>query len=210
MKKIVAYFKDRIITGLIVLVPATIIIIMLTDVLKKIIEVTSPLTKKFAFGGPITEAIIAVTIVVVFLVVVFLVTGIVFKTTMGIRLQKWVQNEVLVHIPLYKTLRGITLQLTGVSKANYPVVEVDLYGNNSKTIGIMTDTLADGRCVVYFPFAPIINIGQVNIVPKEKVEILDMSLKDATDIITQIGFDSSVCRQIKLNFFSQKIIECLC
>jgi uncharacterized membrane protein len=191
MKNIFSYFKDRIITGLIVLVPATIIVIMLTDVLKKIMEVTAPLTKKFAFGGELTEAIIAVTIVVIFLAAVFFITGILFKTNLGVRFQKWIQNEVLVHIPLYKTLRGITLQLTGVSKANYPVVEVDLYGNSSKTIGIMTDTLADGRCVIYFPYAPIINIGQVNIVPKENVEKLEMSLKDAMDIITQIGFDSN-------------------
>lgn len=191
MKKIVAYFKDRIITGLIVLVPITIIIIMLADVLKKIMEVTSPLTKKFAFGGELTEAVIAIVIVVVFLSIVFFIIGIIFKTTQGIRFQNWLQNQVLSHIPLYKTLRGITLQLTGVSKANYPVVEVALNQGGSKSLGIMTDTLADGRCVIYFPFAPIINVGQINIVEKENVKILDMSLKDATDIITQIGFDSS-------------------
>lgn len=191
MKNIISFFKDRIITGLIVLVPITIIIIMLADVLKKIMEVTSPLTKKFAFGGELTEAVIAIVIVVFFLAAAFFITGMVFKTSLGIRFQRWLQDDVLLHIPLYKTLRGITLQLTGVSKANYPVVEVDLYGSNGKSIGIMTDTLSDGRCVVYFPFAPIINVGQVNIVEKENVKILDMSLKEATDIFTQIGFETN-------------------
>lgn len=191
MKKIIDFFKDRLITGIIVVVPATIIILMLTDVLKKIVEITAPLTKKFVFGGQISEAIVAVIIVVVFLTIVFLIAGTVFKTALGIRFQNWLQNQVLLHIPLYKSLRGITLQLTGVSKANYPVVEVDLNQGSSKSIGIMTDTLADGRCVIYFPFAPIINIGQVNIVEKENVKILDMSLKDATDIFTQIGFETN-------------------
>lgn len=191
MKKIISFFKDRIVTGIIVVVPVTIIMLMLTDVLKKIIEITAPLTKKFALGGQLSEAIIAVLIVVAFLAIVFLMTGIIFKTTQGIRFQNWLQNQVLLHIPLYKSLRGITLQLTGVSKANYPVVEVDLNQGGLKSIGIMTDTLADGRCVIYFPFAPIINIGQVNIVEKEKVKILDMSLKDATDIFTQIGFEAN-------------------
>ena len=191
MKKIVDYFKDRIIPGLIVLVPTAIILIMLTDVLKKIIEITAPLTKKFAVGGAITEAIIAVLIVVIVLAAVFLITGIIFKTTLGICFQKWLQDAALSHIPMYKTLRGITLQLTGISKANYPVVEIDLYGNKNKSLGLMTDTLADGRCVVFIPLAPVINIGQVQIVLAENVKILDMSLKDATDIITQIGFEAN-------------------
>ena len=190
MKKNLAYFKKQIVTGLIVLVPTAIIAIMLTGVFKKITEITAPLTNKFAVGGALTESTIAVVIVIVVLATVFFVTGIIFNTKLGIRFQKWLQDQFLLRIPLYKTLRGITLQLTGASKANYPVVEVDLYGNNSKSLGLMTDTLEDGRCVVYFPFAPIINIGQVNIVLKENVKILDMSLKDATDIITQIGFDS--------------------
>lgn len=191
MKKIISFFKDRVITGIIIVVPVTIIVLMLTDVLKKIIEITAPLTKKFAFGGQLSEAIIAVLIVVVFLSIVFFIIGIIFKTTQGIRFQNWLQNQVLLHIPLYKTLRGITLQLTGVSKANYPVVEVALNQGGSKSLGIMTDTLPDGRCVIYFPFAPIINIGQINIVEKENVKVLDISLKDATDIFTQIGFETN-------------------
>jgi uncharacterized membrane protein len=38
------------------------------------------------------------------------------------------------------------------------------------------------------PFGPLVHFGQAHIVDKENVKVLDMSLKDATDIITKIGF----------------------
>lgn len=191
MNKLFSFLKDRIITGTIILVPATIIVLVLNDVIQKVIEITAPITARYAIGGPIIESIIALSIAGLALLVILLFLGIIFKTAPGLCFQDWLQHKILLHIPLYKTLRGITMQVTGAGNTNYPVVEVDLYNSDTKTIGIKTDTLSDGRCVVYFPFAPTINIGQVNIVPSEKVEVLNISLKDASDLITQIGFDAS-------------------
>ncbi len=191
MKKIIGYFKDTILTGIVLVVPIAVTGIILADALKKIIEVTTPLTKRFAVGGVITETLIVVITVVVVLAVLCFIAGIFYHTFLGHHLEKWLENEVLVHIPFFKTLKGLTKQITGIDKANYPVVEVDLQGNKNKSLGLLTDTLTDGRCVVYVPFSPIINIGQVYIVLQENVKKLDMSIKDATDIITQIGFEAN-------------------
>lgn len=191
MKTSITFFKDRIITGIIVLVPATILSVLLADVVKKIIKITSPITKKIAVGGVITETVVAALIIVVVLSLLFFLTGVIFKTKPGLKFQHWLQESFFQKIPLYKTLRGITLQLTGVNKSNYPVVEVDLYDSNAKSLGLLTDKLSDERYVVYLPFAPILNIGQIFVVPSDKVKVLDISLKDASDIITQIGFEAS-------------------
>jgi uncharacterized membrane protein len=166
------------------------LVALLTDVVKKLIKLTAPLTKKFAVGGPIIETIIAISIIIIFLSLLFFLTGLVFKTKPGKQFQKWLQESFLNRIPMYKTLRGITLQLTGVNKDNYPVVEVNLHGSKARSVGLLTDTLDDGRAVVYLPLAPILNIGQVYIIPKEDIKVIDISLKDASDIITQIGFDA--------------------
>ena len=105
-------------------------------------------------------------------------------------LKEWMEAKVFSHIPFYETLSGVTKQVAGVGKAKYQVVEFDLYGNNTKVLGLLTDTLTDGRHVIFIPFAPVINIGQVHIVDHEKVKILDMTLKEATDIMTRIGFEA--------------------
>jgi len=55
----------------------------------------------------------------------------------------------------------------------------------------LTETLTDGRYVVYIPFAPFITFGQVQIIAKENVKNLSMTFKDLAYIITRIGFEAN-------------------
>ena len=57
--------------------------------------------------------------------------------------------------------------------------------------GLLAATLPDGRHIVYTPFAPVINIGQVHIVAKENIKIIDVPIKDVTEIITRVGFEAN-------------------
>jgi uncharacterized membrane protein len=79
-------------------------------------------------------------------------------------------------------------QITGVEKDDYEAVELSLTGSENKLLGIHADTLSDGRFVVYVSFAPIVNIGQIYLVSKENVKILDIKIKDFMEIISKIGF----------------------
>lgn len=190
MKKIIAAVKDNIITGVLVIIPIVVIGVVLSDSVKKLFKLTYPLASKMTFGGPLVETITAGIIMMLILGAFFFMSGLLLKTYAGRSLQNWLERKVLERIPFYQSLRGITRQLTGVEKGMYAVVEVDLYGNNTRLLGMQTDTLADGRCVIYIPFAPLLNIGQVHIVAKENVKVLDMAVKDATDLITKIGFQA--------------------
>jgi uncharacterized membrane protein len=191
MKKIIAYIKDNIITGIIVIVPIAVIGIILTDVIKKLFAATKPLTSIMTFGGPLIESIIAAILMVAILGIIFFISGLILKSYFGRRFKKWLEKTILENIPFFNTISGAVHHLTGRKKGDYAVVEVDLYGNNTRLIGLLTETLSDGRLVIYIPFAPVINIGQVHVVANENVKILDISLRDATDIITKIGFESN-------------------
>ena len=70
------------------------------------------------------------------------------------------------------------------------VVELSMDGNNSQVLGLLTETLSDGRHLVYCPFAPLMNVGQIHIVDEKNIKRSDLTLKEFTDIITQIGFES--------------------
>jgi uncharacterized membrane protein len=191
MKKIITFVKDSIITGMVIIIPIAVIGVILTDVLKKITAATAPLTSKMSIDGPLLEMTIAIILVVIILGVFFFISGLLLKTYLGNRFEKWLEKTILERIPFFQTIRGVTRQITGVEKGNYAVVEVDLYGNNNKSLGFLTETLTDGRCVIYVPFAPLINIGQIHIVAKENIKVLDLSLKDASEIITKIGFEAN-------------------
>ncbi len=191
MKKIITFVKDRTITGFIILIPIIVIAIVLTDTIKKLIVTTAPLTKNMTAGGSLFKAIIAILVVVFILILFFFIGGLIFKTYLGKSFKNWLENKVLANIPFYKTIRSAIQQFTDTDKTNYPVVEVDLYGNNNKLLGVITETLSDGRSVIYFPFAPLMNIGQIHIVAKENIKILDISFTELADVISKIGFESN-------------------
>jgi len=182
--------KDNIITGIIVIVPVVIIGVLLSGVVEKLFKITRPLTQKMQIPYPLLESVVAAIIMVLVLAAIFFFSGLFLKTYIGKSFNNWIENMLLKRIPFYKSLKGIIKELTGKEKGVYTVVEVDLNGNNTSVMGLQTDTLNDGRCVVYVPFAPLMNVGQLHLVPKKKVKELNIPVKDATDIITRIGFQA--------------------
>ena len=191
MKKGIEFIKNNIVTGIVLIVPIAVVGIILTDVIKKLITATEPITSKMSSDATILKTIVAIVLVVAALAIFFFIWGVIYKSYVGRSINNWMEEKVLDRAPLFKTLRGVTRSLGGIDKNDHAIVEVDLYGNNNKILGLLTDTLTDGRYVIYTPLSPIINIGQVHIVAKENVEKSNISFKAATDIITRIGFGAN-------------------
>lgn len=191
MKNVISFIKDSIITGFVVVVPIAVIAVILSSTVKKLVSLTSPITENITFGGAIFKTVAVVLILVIILGVFFFINGLILKTYLGKNFKSWLENKILSKIPFFDTLKGVTSQLAGANKGVYKVVAVKINSENTKYLGILTETLDDGMCIVYCPFSPVINIGQVHIVAKENISKVDMSVKDFTDIITKIGFESN-------------------
>ena len=191
MKKAPLSIKDNIITGAIIVIPIAVIVVILADVVKSLILLTEPITEKMLVGGPVARAIVAAILIALALGLFLFINGLIARTYLGSSFKKWLDKKVLSHIPFYNTFSSVAKQLTGKEKENYPVVEVDLYGTNNRVLGLLTERMSDGRLMVYIPFAPLLNIGQVHIIMEENAKVLDISVKDATDIVTSIGFEAN-------------------
>lgn len=142
-------------------------------------------------GGMLGQTIVAIVLLVLVLAIFFFIGGIFFDTYLGKSFNKWLEKKVLGRVPFYSSIKGVANQFAGIEKGKHAIVEVDLYGNNCKQLGFLSETLDDGRCLVYVPYAPVLSIGQVHIVPKEQVKLLNISLKAATDIVSKLGFGAN-------------------
>jgi uncharacterized membrane protein len=191
MKKIIAFVKDTILLGVAVLVPIAVVVVILYGTLEKLVKATTPITSNISFGGPLVKTAIAIVIVVLVLGGIFFISGMLLKSYLGNSFENWLEEKILNHIPFFKTVKNLTNQFTGVEKNNYTVVEVNFNENDSAMLGVKTETLSDGRHVVYCPFSPLINIGQMHIVSEENIKQVDLSLKEFTDVVTKLGFESN-------------------
>ena len=71
-----------------------------------------------------------------------------------------------------------------------PVVEIDLYGSDSRVLGVRVDELPDGRHMLYVPSSPMVTIGQVHILPASRVTEMDLCMTDTIGCLSQMGLEA--------------------
>lgn len=92
---------------------------------------------------------------------------------------------------MFSTIKQLTERVTGIENSNFPVVEIDVFGNDVKTLGIVVEKLADGRLMVYAPSSPVITVGQLYIVPEERTKQIDASIPDAINCLSRMGLEAN-------------------
>jgi len=189
MKKLIEFIKITSIGGLVVIVPIAIVTIVIGDTFKKLIEVTKPLTEHMSFG-PLTNSIIAVLIVAFLIIAIFFLAGLLLNTFWGKIVKSWFETKIFERIPMYSTFKGLTQSFVGIESSDFPVVEVDLYGSESRVLGIVVEQIPNGRLMVFIPLSPLVTVGQLNIVPNNCVKKLDGSLPDMVKCISQMGLEA--------------------
>ena len=88
---------------------------------------------------------------------------------------------------MYSMAKNLTGSIAGVGATQFTPAEVDLYGADSRTLGLIVDELPDDRMAIFVPAAPMATIGQVHILPRESVRILDATLGATVTSISQWG-----------------------
>jgi len=189
MKRLIEFIKTTAIGGLVVIVPMAILTIVIGDTFKKLIEATKPLTENMPFS-PLTNTILAVCTVAVLIIAIFFIAGLLLNTFWGRVAKNWLETKIFERIPIYSTIKGLTQRFAGIESSNFPVAEVDLYGSDSRVLGIVIEQLPDNRLMVYIPISPLVTVGQLNIVPKDCVKELDASLSDTITCISRLGLEA--------------------
>lgn len=113
MKKTISFIKDRIITGVLVIVPIAVIVILLSDTIKKLITFTSPLTSNMEIGGILVRTIVAGILLIIIIGLLFFVCGLLLKTYLGKRFKNWLERTILENIPFFNTINSVIHKLQG-------------------------------------------------------------------------------------------------
>ena len=188
MKTFIQFIKTTIFGGVIVVIPIAVITIVMADFFATLVKLTAPMTAKMPFGV-FTNTLLATVVVILFIMLVFFIAGLLFNTYWGKTAKNWLEESLLEHLPLYSTLKDLTKRIVGIENSNFPVVEVDLYGSGALVLGVVTEELSDGRLVVYTPLSPVVSVGQMYVVSKDKVRELDASIPDMVNSISKMGLE---------------------
>lgn len=185
------FLKTTLMGAVLVVVPVGIIGFALWQITSLFRSLLLPVVEKLPFDSAFMRyAVIAMALLSVILLCYF--TGVAVRTRWGAAMRGWVERGVLERIPGYSIVRTLVHQYLGhEGERQFRPVLVDLYGSDSRAIGFEIEALGDGKVAVFLPSVPAATLGQVQLVPAERVHPLQASMHATLEALTMFGVGSS-------------------
>jgi uncharacterized membrane protein len=116
--------------------------------------------------------------------------GLLVRTATGKGAWNWFNESVLEKVPFFKMFNRLMRQMVHIEESSSFTPALVQTPLDTKVLAWIVDDHPDGY-VVMIPNAPTPTIGELHIVPRERVNKLDISLKDFMDIIEGCGAGSA-------------------
>ena len=185
------FFKTTLLGALLIVVPIGIIGFALLQVVKLTRGLLLPVVETLPFDSMTLRVLLLVAALLIVVLLCYF-TGLLVRTRWGQRLRVWVERSLLDRIPGYKMVRSLAHQYLGEEdERKFRPVFVDLYASGTKMIGLEIEELGDGTVAVFLPSVPAVTLGQVHIVPGERITPIPASLHATVETLTMFGEGAS-------------------
>ncbi|MGB5238694.1 MAG: DUF502 domain-containing protein [Flavobacteriaceae bacterium] len=189
MKTIWKFIKTTVIGGLLFLVPVVVLIVILIQAYGLMLKVAQPLEELIPIdeigGVAIANIIVILLILLICFIAGLLATGGLFK-----RIQHNLEHKLLLKIPGYGFIKGITNSMKKGQEASEHFLPVLIHFEEFEQIGFEIERAKSGKVVVYLPGSPNPWSGVIIYLDAERVESIDISVPDAISHMEQLGMGS--------------------
>lgn len=200
LKAISSFLWESLLGGVTVILPLIIIAFFFSWLLKITGQLLDPLAHLLdAFGLPV---IISDLVVILLLFCLCAGVGHLVRTRLGGWFHQKIENELLVNIPGYRSLKELLEVLLGRDSSPFKgeVARVWPYGRSvpTWTIALITSRHTDGTYTAFVPTSPSPASGIIYHLSAEQVEIRpDVSIDQAFKIIVSCGAGSAAAFNLK-------------
>ena len=186
MKQFGEFLKTTALGGLFVVLPVLLLYMLLGEVVGLVIGLATPIADLFP-KGTFDNLTAPLPIALILLVGVSFVFGLALRVEIGRRLGDWIERSVLGRLPMYGALKSLTKAFAdaGEGTAFRPALLVSSDG--VRDVIYVVEDHGDGQLTVLVPWAPTAFSGFVKIVEKDRVEMLDTNLGEASRVLSHWG-----------------------
>lgn len=191
MNKIKSFILTSLLGGVIVVLPAAILVAVFGWVFNFVTNLIQPLTNLLMAKSDLREIIADLLVLAVILAVCFII-GVVIRTKFG----KFIYSAIEAHLfkvaPGYKLIKETVLQILGNNKTPFSSVAlVQIFGNDTLLTAFVTDEHPDGSFSVFVPTGPNPTSGNIYHLEGKYVHPVDVPVEDAMRSIISCGAGSS-------------------
>ena len=189
MNSIKSFLKATLVGGLMFLVPVVLVALVLRHALQFAGKIAQPIAAVLPvshLGGVAIATIIAVAI----LFCIALLAGLLSRTGPGRRVTHWFEESILGGMPQYRMVKSLAEGLTQLENGTgmQPVL---MRGDEGWMLGYQMEELPDGWRVIFLPASPTPMSGNVIYVEASRVKPLDLSMREAMQLVKRLGIGST-------------------
>ena len=192
LKKLQNFLITTFIGGVVVILPITLFIILLRLIIGFINRLIEPLSNLIEMEEQTNEIVVDLISLAIIIGFCFII-GLFVRTRIGRGIIQTIENELLLRLPLYGTIKETIQQFTGAKKTPFSqVVLVDPFNTGTMMTGFVTDELEGIDYVtVFVPTAPNPTNGFVFHIHRKNIQFVKMPTEEAMRTIIGMGVGST-------------------
>jgi uncharacterized membrane protein len=186
MKSPLQTLKSALVTGLVIVLPAWLALLLLLKVLVQLGVLVKPIAKEMPEGVNHPQIVALIVFVLICLLVGFLV-----HTSTGQIIGRMLSDQVFNRVPGYQPLRNIARQFSDMeAKDGFKpaLIEVE---DGCLAPAFLIEDHGDGRSTVFMPSVPTPMAGAIFIMPSERVHPIDVPVTTMMKCISKWGAGTS-------------------
>ena len=181
MKQALSFTTRALLTGLLIVVPTYLAVLLLLKGMKSVVGLVRPVALLLPDSLP-AETILSLLLVLL----ICLFIGLAARTRAGQVVREKVEKTFFERIPGYALIRSLTQQLAGAAVEN--VWKPALVQTDEGLIpAFIIEEFEDGRYTVFIPSIPTPLAGAVMILERERVHPLDVPFTEALRVVSRWG-----------------------
>lgn len=181
MRRIRGYVVSTVVTGLLIVVPLYLSLLLLLQAMRSV----DGLVRPFAMLLPKNLPAVDVLALLLVLIVCFFV-GVLVRTAAGKSMRERLERSLFERFPGYGLFRSLTQRLVGEGRENTwrpALAEIE----EALVPAFIIEELADGRFTVFVPSVPTPLAGAVYVLTRERVHPLDVPFTQAIKAVSRWG-----------------------
>ena len=186
MKAIAEFIKSTLVGGFFVILPMLIIYLLVKETMGIVTALASPIMDLFpetVIAGIKTPTLFAL----ILLVIVAFVMGLLLRHAIAQRAVDAFENKLLNKLPGYTIIRSLTRRFSGSEDTEAFRPALMSMPINSYAVVFLIEDFGNGFYSVLVPVSPTPGAGNVQIVPAERITLLDASTAAVFDSLSRWG-----------------------
>lgn len=186
MRAPLANLKSALVTGLLIVLPAWLALLLLVKLLVKLGVLVRPISKQMPEGVNHPHIVAGLALLLLCLIV-----GILVNTAIGRMIGRSLGENFFAHVPGYQSLRNIARQYGDTTmRDGFRPALIDVE-DGCLAPAFLIEVHANGRSTVFMPSVPTPMAGSIFIMPSERVHPIDVPVTAMMKCISKWGAGSS-------------------